>query len=236
MASHLPTNRRSSEVSSSGKADIDRFLEEAKSANGRGRLIFSLDATLSRQSTWDRACRLQGEMFDAVGTAGSLAVQLVYFRGFDECRASKWVARPERLRDLMVRIDCRGGQTQIERVLKHARAEAGRERLGGLVFIGDAVEENPDALCRIAGELGVLGTPCFMFQEGMDANCKRTFREITRLSRGAYMRLDENSADALRNLLRAVAAFVASGLPALERSQSREGRLLLEQMKGRGGK
>ena len=61
---------------------------------GRGRLIFALDATMSRQPTWDLACRVQGEMFAAASEAGGLSVQLVYFRGFGECRASRWVADP----------------------------------------------------------------------------------------------------------------------------------------------
>ncbi|MFD2239026.1 VWA domain-containing protein [Aureimonas populi] len=231
MPRHLPDLSQDRAVASSRPSEIDRFLKKAEEATAvNGRLIFALDATLSRQPTWDRACRLQAEMFGAVSEG--LSVQLVYFRGFDECRASKWVARPQALRDLMLRIDCRGGQTQIERILKHVRGEAGKTRVGALVFIGDAVEENPDSLCRMAGELGVLGVPCFMVQEGTDRGCEAAFREIARLSRGAYLRLDEGSADALRNLLRAVASFAAGGLPALERDATREGQLLLAQMRG----
>ena len=58
-----------------------------------GRLIFALDATMSRQPTWDIACKLQGEMFETARALGGLDVQLVYFRGFGECRASRLVAR-----------------------------------------------------------------------------------------------------------------------------------------------
>ena len=221
-------------LQTSGSAEIDQFLATVRTeGSGAGRLIFALDATLSRQPTWDRACRLQGEMFGAVGETGALKVQLVYFRGFDECRASKWVTRTDALRDLMTRIDCRGGRTQIARVLRHARAEAGRTKLGALVFIGDAMEEDADALCHIAGELGVLGVPCFMVQEGREGASERVFREIARLSRGAYLRLDDSAADSLRNLLRAVATFAARGVSALESDTTREGRLLLEQLGGR---
>lgn len=223
---------------SAGGGEIDRFLTQLRdtpSTEGSGRLIFALDATMSRQPTWDRACRLQGEMFGAVGAAGPLLVQLVYFRGFGECRASRWVARTDALRDLMTRIDCRGGRTQIGRVLAHARTEAGKGKVRALVFIGDAMEEDADALCAVAGELGVLGVPCFMVQEGRERSAEAAFREIARLSRGAYLRLDEGSADALRNLLRAVAAFATRGMAALESQGSRESRLLIEQMRGRGG-
>lgn len=221
----------------SSGAEIERFLSEARtSGNREGRLVFALDATMSRQPTWDRACQLQGEMFDAVGSAASLAVQLVYFRGFGECRASRWVTGTQALRDLMTRIDCRGGQTQIGRVLSHARSAAAKAKLGGLVYIGDAMEEEADALCRTAGELGVLAVPCFMVQEGRDAATERVFREIARLSGGAYLRLDESTADQLRNLLRAVAVFATKGLSALESEGSRESRLLIEQMRRGGGR
>src|SRR3546814_9870581 len=36
----------------------------------RGRLIFAMDATASREPTWDRACRLQGEMFKETAALG----------------------------------------------------------------------------------------------------------------------------------------------------------------------
>src|SRR5918997_3743051 len=98
---------------------IDSFLSQAKqlgpAAEGgeRAQLVFALDATMSRQPTWDLACKLQSEMFDAAGTVGGLSVQLVYFRGIGECRASAFVANAAALRELMVKIDCRGGHTQI---------------------------------------------------------------------------------------------------------------------------
>ena len=127
-------------------AMIDSFLDQARQlgppadAAERPRLVFALDATMSRQPTWDLACRLQGEMFGAAAGTG-LEVQLVYFRGFDECRASRFVADPRALTALMTKIDCRGGQTQIGRVLapcaRRGRTGAGarprlcRRRHGG---------------------------------------------------------------------------------------------------------
>ena len=91
----------------SDAGEIDAFVRQARAmatpgGKGSGRLILALDATMSRQPTWDLACKLQAEMFDAVGKAGSLNVQLVYFRGFGECRASKFVSDTTALKDLMV--------------------------------------------------------------------------------------------------------------------------------------
>src|SRR5215210_2714858 len=105
----------------SSEGVIDTFLSQAKQLgpvgeNGtRARLVFALDATMSRQPTWDLACRVQGEMFETAAGIGGLSVQLVYFRGFDECRASRWVVDPGALTGLMTRIQCRGGHTQIAR-------------------------------------------------------------------------------------------------------------------------
>lgn len=216
----------------SSRSEIADFLKQAGRTNpaGAGRLIFALDATMSRQPTWDRAMEIQASMFDAVDRAGSLSVQLVYFRGYGESRASKWVMNARALRDLMTGIDCRGGQTQIGKVLTHAIRETGREKVAALVFIGDAMEEDIDALCARAGELGLKGVRAFFFQEGRDPVAERAFREMARLTGGAWFRLGPNSADELARLLGAVAAYARGGLKALSRDRSREAQLLLEQM------
>ncbi len=213
--------------------EIDAFLKVARKTDptGSGRLIFALDATMSRQPTWSRAMVIQASMFDAVGKAGGLSVQLVYFRGVGECRASKWVINSKALRDLMLGIQCRGGQTQISKILSHAERETGKHKVSALVFIGDALEENVDLLCQKAGELGLKGVRCFFFQEGHDRAAEKGFREMARLTGGAYFRLGPDSADELAKLLGAVALYAHGGLKALNSSKKHEARLLLEQMK-----
>jgi hypothetical protein len=202
---------------------VDSFLAEAKRLGPlagtapRARLVFALDATMSRQPTWDLACRVQGEMFAAASKAGGISVQLVYFRGFGECRSSRWVADPRALTDLMTKISCRGGQTQIGRVLRHVRAEASQAPLKVLVYVGDAMEEPIDDLCAVAGELGLLGIKAFMFHEGRDPDAARAFQEIARLSGGAYARFDAAAPQALSELLRAAAAYAADGVEGLSR-------------------
>ncbi|MGB7977224.1 MAG: VWA domain-containing protein, partial [Roseiarcus sp.] len=187
------------------------FVEAAKTVpapggSGRGRLIFALDATMSRQPTWDLAQSLQAKMFEAAGSLGGLHVQLVYFRGMGECRASNFVSGGQGLARLMSRIEVRGGSTQIKRVLAHARDEAKRAKVGALIFIGDAMEENPDTLAALAGELALLGVKAFMFQEGQDPAAKRAFGEIARLTGGAYSTFDAGASARLAALLRAAAA------------------------------
>ena len=225
-------NQSEQSVEQSKSSDIAEFLETAAKTNptNSGRLVFSLDATMSRQPTWDRACAIQGTMFDAVGKKAGLSVQLVYFRGYGECRASKWVMNSEALGKLMTSIDCRGGTTQIAKVLSHTIKESTKAPVSALVFIGDAMEEEVDRLCHLAGELGIKGVKAFMFLEGGDRQAELAFREIARLSGGAFMKLNEGSAKDLENLLGAVATYASGGRKALQSRSGSASRLLLEQL------
>jgi len=222
----------------SDSGEVAAFLRQARAAitapgNGAGRLVLALDATMSRQPTWDLACELQGQMFDAAGSADSLSVQLVYFRGLGECRASRFVRDTRALKSLMTQIDCRGGHTQIGKVLSHALRETARQKIAALVYIGDAMEENVDDLAAKAGELGLRGVPVFMFQEGAEPGAETAFREIARLSRGAWFRFDRNAAANLAKLLSSIAVFATGGLKALEARGRAEDRLMLEHLSGR---
>jgi hypothetical protein len=229
-AGHAPPAPASSD------AEVAEFVRRMKAlgpgtAAGRGRLVFAMDATMSRQPTWDMALALQAEMFKAVKAVGGLDVQLVYFRGSGECRASRWVSDPDALAHLMTRVSCAGGFTQIRKVLSHARQEAGRKPVSALVYVGDCMEEDIDELCGRAGELALLGVPVFLFQEGRNSRAEQAFKEIARLTKGAYCRFDAGSAAQLKDLLSAVAVYAAGGRKALEALSGRVPRLLLEQLK-----
>ena len=221
--------------------DVDAFLRDLKRApavrpgGGRGRLIFALDATASREPSWDRACRIQGEMFEATAALGGLDVRLVFYRGFDECKASRWMQNAADLHKAMRAVSCIGGETQIERVLEHAIVESKKQRVHALVFVGDAMEENADRLCKLAGELGLLGTPVFVFHEGSDAHAGAAFRQIAKLSRGAYLSFDVASAERLKELLAAIAVYAAGGYWALADYSAKKGgdiKLLTAQLQG----
>jgi hypothetical protein len=216
-----PSEGHKPPAAESSRAEIDAFLNQVKSlgpatqSSQRGRLIFALDATMSRQPLWDTACSLQADMFRETSAIGGLDVQLVYYRGIGECRASRWVSDARRLGELMEKIDCRGGHTQIRKIMAHAKRETAAKKVQALVFVGDAMEEPIDDLCATAGELGLLGVPCFLFQEGHDPVAEQAFREIARLSHGAYCKFDISAAHELAELLRAVAAYAAGGMKAL---------------------
>jgi hypothetical protein len=162
-------------------------------------------------------------MFQETESLGGLDVQLAYYRGFREFQATPWLGSSAQLLERMSGVRCAGGMTQIGRVLEHAIAEGKRKKVNALVFVGDCMEEDIDGLCHLAGQLGLLGVPAFMFHEGHDAAAERTFREIARLTKGAYCRFDANSAQQLRDLLSAVAVFAAGGRRALENFGKRQG-------------
>jgi len=235
-----PSDPGRAPAKASARSEIDAFLAQVKGLapstepGRRGRLIFALDATMSRQPTWDTACMLQADMFREAAAIGGLDVQLVYYRGFGECRASPWVSQAQRLAALMERIDCRGGHTQIRKIIAHAKRETQANKVQAVVFVGDAMEEKLDDLCQSAGELGLLGVPVFMFQEGADPVAEQAFRELAKLTRGAYCRFDPGAAHQLAELLRAAAAYAAGGMRALADLSARRqaGAIrLLEQMR-----
>jgi hypothetical protein len=214
--------------------EVEAFLRQvaatpARGAAGNGgRLIFAMDATASREPTWDRAMHIQAEMFSETASLGGLEVQLCFYRGMMELEASPWCQDADSLLARMTRVRCAAGLTQIGRVLKHALDETRRGKVNALIFVGDSMEENADVLAGLAGELGIQGLPAFVFQEGGDTVAEQTFRQIARLSGGAYCPFDSRSAQTLRDLLSAVAVFAAGGRKALEQFGMRRGGAVLQ--------
>ena len=212
MADHVPARVT---------ARASAFLKTVRAASGR--LIFVLDATASRQPTWDTACHLQAEMFQQ---AAGLQVQLVYYRG-NECRVSRWTHNANELASTMRQIVCVSGQTQIGRALGNVRREHGAQPVNAVVFVGDAVEEVAGTLYDAAAGC----PPVFVFQEGDDPGVMEIFRQIARRTGGAYERFDPGAANKLAELLRAVAAFATGGVKALADLNSEGARKLLGQIK-----
>jgi hypothetical protein len=209
-------------------SEVDAFLRQVRAtpapAAGRlGRLIFAMDATASREPTWDRAAQIQADMFRETADMGGLEIQLCYYRGILEFESSAWCRDAGVLRKRMSRVFCAAGLTQIGRVLQHALEEAQERKVNALVFVGDCVEEKEDELSGLAGRLALLGLPAFVFQEGRDPAAERSFRQIARLSGGAYCHFDAGSPQILRDLLSAVAVYAAGGRAELEKFANMRG-------------
>ena len=207
---------------SASSGQVSEFLEKLDQmpqkyhGDRSGRLVFAMDATASRAATWDMACKLQGDMFAKSSAIGSLELQLVFFRGYQECKSSKWLSNPMDLLRLMSSVTCLAGQTQIERVFKHTLTEARDGQVDAMVYVGDCVEESVDKLGALAGQLKLLSVPLFIFQEGYDIAAASAFKQFAKLSGGAHCQLDHNSAQQLGELLNAAAVYAAGGRAALK--------------------
>ena len=213
---------------------VGEFLAQVKKTPSRiqrentGRLVFGMDATASRERTWDNACQIQSKMFRATDDIGAINVQLCYYRGFNEFQYSGWSSSGEELIKEMTNVSCLGGHTQIAKIFKHALEEHRTQKIRALVFVGDALEENADELCYLAGKFGVFNIPIFMFQEGNSNAVMSTFKQVALLSGGAYAPFNSGSVKELQDLLSSVAVFVAGGHKALEKfEKSDRGREIL---------
>lgn len=204
--------------------NLQRFQE------GRARLLFAMDATASRQPTWDLAVSLQADMFRASADVAPLAIQLAYYRGLGEVHFDSWQSDTAMLASRMSAVHCAAGQTQIAKLLRRALKQQSTAQARALVFIGDAVEESPQVLKDLAGQCRLQRLPLFLFQEGVDAGVSSCFRSMAKISGGAFSHFDHGSAQRLAALLGAVARYAAGGRAALENSSGSGARLLLDQL------
>lgn len=212
-------------------AEIEAFSKQisALQASTDGRLLFVLDATASRQPTWDLATGLQHEMFSALAHGTELQIRLGFYRGYREFKLGPWVSQAEPLHRLMRKVYCEAGRTQIIRVLHKALDEHQKTPLSALVFIGDSVEESPAELEGLAGQMRLRGLPGFFFYEGDDFGATATFKNLARLSGGAAARFDPSAPDTLLGLLKAAARYATGGVDALRALPSTP-KALLEQL------
>lgn len=233
MSSTLPDKK-------SSQQEIQSFLDQVnktpvRTGKKRGRLLFAMDATASREHVWDIASQNHAAMFAETDKVSGLDVQLCYYRGFGEFKASDWTHQARDLQRQILSVHCLAGKTQIAKVLKYALKECKDKPINALVFVGDCVEEDPDLLGQLAGQLGILNVPIFLFQEGQDPIATRTFAHLATLSGGAHCHFDAKSAHKLAQLLAAVAVFASGGRGALSSnalSHDRDVKHLLEQLKG----
>lgn len=236
----------------SSSKEIEQFLEQVKNVPAPvvgqkvvgqetagsevevGRLIFAMDATASRERLWDIASHYHSEMFSAAAKSGKLSIQLCYYRGYGEFKATKWTQESQTLQRAISAVTCLAGRTQISKVLNHAITETQSNKVNALVLVGDCVEESIDRLGDLAGRLGILRVPVFVFQEGQDATATRAFSHLAKLSGGAHCHFDSHSAEQLGVLLAAVAEYATGGKAALKRLENQHRphiKALLKQLK-----
>ncbi len=227
MSDKLPARRSTSSEVKAFLAAASKLPVKNTGKENKGRLIFALDATASRERLWDTACHYQAEMFEQTAAIGSLDVQLCYYRGYNDFKACGWTNSAQNLVSEMGGVNCLAGRTQLEKVLMHSITETKEEKVAAVVFIGDAMEESVDRLGDLAGQLGLLNVPVFLFQEGRNSNASRAFSHIATLSGGAHCHFDSGSAQLLKDFLSAVAVYAVGGRKALESFSVSKGARLL---------
>lgn len=202
--------------------EVAAFLERLAAVRAgsarRPRLLLAFDATASREATWGRAQDLTAAVLaEGMRAGGGLDVSLCYFRGPTEMAATPFLGSGEELGRRLQGIRCRGGHTQIARVLAHALDRHAEAPLAALVLVGDACEEPLDLISAGAGALGLRGLRVFALQEGDDPDAARAFAALARLTGGAHVPFDADSPEVLRRLLEGVAAWSAGGASRLAR-------------------
>lgn len=216
------------QLTPSNSLSVQDFLKKSEEIvpvekkENTGRLLFAMDATASREHAWDMACQIQAEMFMSTQEIGALEISLCYYRGYDEFHSLDWTSNAVLLRDQMLKVRCLAGHTQIKRTLEHAINTCVKQKIKAVVLVSDSFEESIDQVGQVAGKLGMLNVPVFVFHEGHDTAAKNAFQHIAQLTNGAYCPFDQNSVAQLKELLCAVAAFAVGGLSALQK-QSQQG-------------
>lgn len=173
------------------------------------KLLFSMDATASREATWDIAQDLTQSMFDQI--PGGLKIALAYHGGGRLKEVSEFRSDVQYFKKKVSEVSCDPGTTALCEILDHAANERG---LSALIYIGDAYEEGDyKALAR---ELKLRKIPCFFFLEGQDPTAKRAFSEIAEITSGAVFPFDMASLEKAKARLDAIAAFAAGGMQLLK--------------------
>lgn len=213
-----------------------KTLAKALTDESRPRLLFSMDATASRESSWNIAKEITGAMFEAL--PGTLDVALAYHSGGRLQELTPFSPDAKVFLDKLHTVQCKAGITALNDILDKAIEV---NRLKALIYIGDCFEENPDEAVELAQQLKLKGVRCFMFHDtssgsqGYDvATAHEVFGQIAQITGGALLPFDENSPEMVKQLLEAIAVYAAQGIKALEQKTKYlpAARLLLKQMKG----
>lgn len=231
-SSFLDKVRSSKAISATAKQEI---LAKAIAVTQRPRLLFAMDATASREASWNVAKEITGAMFEAV--PGELDVALAYHSGGRLREMTPFSSEARAFLDKVQSVHCFAGRTALNEILDKASITPG---LKALIYIGDCFEEDPREAVELAQQLKLKGVRCFIFhdtssqEQGYDTEAARTaFDEIARITGGALLPFDETSPDLVRELLAAIAIYAAGGMKALQQKTKLlpAARLLLERMR-----
>lgn len=196
-------------------------------AQKEARIVFAVDATMSRQTFWTEAKTLQEEMFFQIQRCGSrVSTQLASYSGDTYNRdidVSPWYSEPGKLCDRMDEVRCVAGGTQIAKVFEHAVRECTAHKVDALILVVDSCEEAEHDLLPLAYEVGKRNIQFFLFDDKQRTTCRqgeteRVFKSIVDAAQGYYAPFDDTSPDVIRDYLRTVTAAATRNKRAMVRA------------------
>lgn len=234
-ANFLDKVRDRKAVSATPKRDT---LAKVLANEPRPRLLFAMDATASREVSWNVAKEITGAMFEAV--PGALDVALAYHGGGRLQEITPFSPDAKAFLDKVYTVRCRAGMTALNQVLQGATEVS---QLKALIYIGDCFEESPTGAVELAQQLKLKGVRCFIFHDASSASGgydikagAKVFASIAKITGGALLPFDETSPQMVKALLEAISIYAAQGIKALEKKRASlpAARLLLDQIRGTG--
>jgi hypothetical protein len=210
-------------------------LAKALAPSGRPRLLFAMDATASREPSWQLAQTITGAMFAAV--PGALDVALAYHGGGRLKEVTPFAADTRAFLDKVHTVQCEAGGTALTALLEAATTIA---RLKALIYVGDCFEEDPAVAGALAQQLRLKGVRVFVFhdttsqQQGYDVDGARAvFAQLAAVTSGVLLPFDADALDQVKALLEAIAVYAVGGLKLLAARQRAlpAARLLLDQLR-----
>jgi len=202
---------------------MDRYNKhtEKKQATKIG---FLIDATGSREQTWELAQTIQAKMFQAVSGLKAVSLRLVYF-GNNRLTALGWDNNPNSVAKHMAAVRCRTGLTQIIEGLQSFIDERPDGKAAAIILIGDCFEESSSQAERAAILLKEKGIKVFSFVEGYDPTAQSVFRRISEITGGKFARFGSNMP--LSDLCEGVVLLASGGEKALGRLKNKNVQKLL---------
>lgn len=198
------------------------------------RLLFTLDATASREGAWNVARKITHSMFEQL--PGELEVSLGWHGGGSLQEITPFSTQSRGFLDKLNSVNCSAGRTALNDLLQECTQIP---RLRALVYIGDCFEENEENAYAIAEQLRIKGIKLFIFHDRSSErygynvdDAKRIFANLIDICGGCLLDFNESSANKSKELLDAIAVYAAGGTKLLEqkRKQLPGAAKLLEQL------
>jgi hypothetical protein len=188
----------------------------------RGCLGMVIDATASRDASWNAAKKIQRQLFARVSGDNRMVLRLVVMRG-GGFKDYGWHTDGEKLGSLIDRMQTDSGNTRIVDSLRAFIREPGGHKPAALILVGDCCEEKNADVLNAARELSQNGIRVYAFHETVggttdrranNSNAENLFRQVAAITGGAFAKFGNGMP--LADLCNAVAAYCAGGEEALK--------------------